>query len=136
MQSEYNESYAKKLESLFDGCFVATNGFGIFKDKALLANLRKMTAGQTVVIMTDSDRAGFRIRKYLHDTLKEADLFDVYIPDIFGREKRKEKPSAEGKLGVEGMPPDVLRRLAQTIAAAAPVTRPERFRYSRVSTPR
>ena len=107
-----------KLESLFDGCFVATNGFEIFKDKALLANLRKMTAGQTVVIMTDSDRAGFRIRKYLHDTLKEADLFDVYIPDIFGREKRKEKPSAEGKLGVEGMPPDVLRRLAQTIAAA------------------
>ncbi len=106
-----------KLESLFDGVFVATNGFGIFRDKDLLEGLKSMTRGRRVIVMTDSDRAGFKIRKYLHDTLKDAYVTDVYIPDIYGRERRKDKPSAEGKLGVEGMPPEVLKNLVRTLTA-------------------
>lgn len=100
-----------KLESLVDAVVIATDGFGIFKDKAAQQNIKKMASLKGAIILTDSDRAGFIIRKFLHDLLQECEVFDVYIPDLYGKEKRKEAPSAEGKLGVEGTPSEVLCKL-------------------------
>lgn len=100
-----------KLESLVDAVVIATDGFGIFKDRAAQQNIKKTASLKGAIILSDSDRAGFIIRKYLHDLLHECEVFDVYIPDLYGKEKRKAVPSAEGKLGVEGMPPEVLCKL-------------------------
>ncbi len=100
-----------KLESLIDAIVFATDGFAIFKDKKMQQNIKKLAALQGAIILTDSDRAGFIIRKFLHDLLQGSAVFDIYIPDVYGKEKRKEAPSAEGKLGVEGMPAQVLTKL-------------------------
>ena len=100
-----------KLESLIDAFVIATDGFAIFKDKKMQQNIKKLVELKGAIILTDSDRAGFMIRKFLHDLLQGLEIFDIYIPDVFGKEKRKEFPSAEGKLGVEGMSPQILNNL-------------------------
>ena len=98
-----------KLASLVQAVILPTNGFGIFKDKELLELIRYYAKTTGILILTDSDRAGFRIRSYLRGAIPEGEIRNLYIPDVFGKERRKEKPSAEGKLGVEGMEADVLR---------------------------
>ncbi len=108
-----------KLENLVDGLIFCTDGFQIFKDSQLQRNLRTLAQARGAIILTDSDRAGFLIRKKLHDILQGCDLFDVYIPDVFGKESRKETASAEGKLGVEGMEDALLHELL-SFAAVAP----------------
>ena len=72
--------------------------------------LREIARRQGLVILTDSDTAGFRIRRYLGGSIPKEQIINAYIPDIFGKEKRKDKPSAEGKLGVEGVPAEVIRQ--------------------------
>ena len=106
-----------KLEGLIDGLIIATDGFQIFKDKAAQQNLKLLAKQNGVVILTDSDRAGFMIRKFLHYLLQGCRIFDVYIPDVYGKERRKENYSAEGKLGVEGMSADLLRQLLENFEA-------------------
>ncbi len=91
-----------KLSSIFNAVIIVLNGFGIYKDKEKLALLRYYAANTGIIILTDSDSAGFKIRHYLKGALK-GDIKNVYIPDVFGKEKRKAAPSAEGKLGVEGI---------------------------------
>ena len=108
-----------KLESLVDGIVIATDGFGIFKDKAAQKNLQNLAKMHGAIILTDSDRAGFIIRKFLHDILAGSELYDVYIPDVPGKERRKNLPSAEGKLGVEGMSSEVLNRLLHSFSSPA-----------------
>ena len=103
-----------KLESLVDTTVIATQGFGIFKDTDAQRNIKQLASLNGAIILTDSDRAGFIIRKFLHDLLQGYLLYDVYIPDIYGKERRKEAPSAEGKLGVEGMSPKLLDGLLDT----------------------
>ena len=98
-----------KLASLVKAVILQTNGFGIFKDPELLELIRWYAKTTGILILTDSDRAGFRIRGYLRGAIPEGDIRTIYIPDVFGKEKRKIKPSAEGKLGVEGMEADILR---------------------------
>ncbi len=98
-----------KLSSLVKAVIIQTNGFGIFKDKELLELIRYYAKTTGILILTDSDRAGFRIRGYLRGAIPEGNIKNIYIPDVFGKEKRKAKPSAEGKLGVEGMEADILR---------------------------
>lgn len=97
-----------KLSSLIDGVILTTEGFGIFKDKAMLRTLRRLAEERGLVILTDSDRAGFKIRHYLSGAVAPRYVRHAYIPDRYGKEKRKQKPSAEGKLGVEGMPAEIL----------------------------
>ncbi len=97
-----------KLASVVDGVVIVTNGFGIFKDKEKLELIRYYARRTGVIILTDSDSAGRKIRGYIKGAVKEGSVRNVFIPDIFGKEKRKEKPSAEGKLGVEGIDKDVL----------------------------
>lgn len=93
-----------KLSAVIDGVIVTTDGFGIFKNKEKLALLREYSKDRGIVIITDSDRAGFLIRNFLKGALGEnADITNIFIPDIYGKERRKKEPSKEGKLGVEGM---------------------------------
>lgn len=98
-----------KLASLVRAVIIPTNGFRIFKDKELLELIRYYAETTGILILTDSDRAGFKIRNYLRGAITDGDIRNIYIPDVFGKEKRKDKPSAEGKLGVEGMEADILR---------------------------
>ncbi len=85
-----------------------TNGFGIMRDKAQLALLRRVAQIRGVIVFTDSDGAGFVIRNYLKGAIPPSQLKHAYIPDIPGKERRKAAPGKEGKLGVEGMTPEVI----------------------------
>lgn len=98
-----------KLSSLIDAVIIQTNGYGIFKDSDKLALIRYYAAKTGIIIMTDSDSAGFKIRNFIKGAVdKNNTVINVYIPDIFGKEKRKLKPSCEGKLGVEGVDKKVI----------------------------
>lgn len=92
-----------KLASIVDAVIIPTNGFKIFKDKETLKIIRYYAATTGIIILTDSDTAGFKIRSFLKGAIKNGKIINVYIPDIFGKEKRKAEPSKEGKLGVEGI---------------------------------
>ena len=105
------------LSQLVDTVIVTTNGFGIFKDKAQLALLRRLAAERGLVILTDSDGAGFVIRNYLSGALPPAQVKHAYIPDLPGKERRKAAPGQEGKLGVEGMSPQVLLQALERAGA-------------------
>lgn len=91
-----------KLSSIVDAVIIITNGFGIFKDTEKLELIRYYAKKTGIIILTDSDAAGRRIRGYIKGAVG-GKITNVYIPDVFGKEKRKVKPSAEGKLGVEGI---------------------------------
>ena len=108
-----------KLAQLVDTVLLETSGFGIFKDKEQLALLRKIGEKRGLILLTDSDGAGFVIRNHLKGALPPDQVKHAYIPDCFGKERRKRKPGKEGKLGVEGMEPEVLlqalRRAGATI---------------------
>ena len=98
-----------KLSGIVDGLIITTDGFGIFTNKKKQALLRKMGAKTGIIVLTDSDNAGFRIRRFISSIMPKDEIINCYIPDIYGKEKRKEKPSKEGKLGVEGVSDSVLR---------------------------
>ena len=92
-----------RLSAVIDGLIVTTDVFGIFSDKEKQRFIRKLADERGVLILTDSDAAGFRIRNFLKNIVPEEQILHAYIPDIFGKERRKAEPSKEGKLGVEGM---------------------------------
>lgn len=92
-----------KLANLLDTLIIQTNGFSIHKDKEKLNFIKRMAKERGVLILTDSDHAGFQIRSFLSGALPKEQVKHAYIPDVFGKEKRKDKPSKEGKLGVEGV---------------------------------
>lgn len=96
------------LSQVVDAPIFQTNGFGIMKDKEQLALLRAVAKKRGLIVFTDSDGAGFVIRNYLKSTIEPKYLLHAYIPDVLGKEKRKKSPGKEGKLGVEGMTPDVI----------------------------
>lgn len=99
-----------KLSSIVNAMIIVTNGYSIFKDMEKLELIRTLARSTGILILTDSDAAGFRIRGYLKGAIggDGAAIKNVYIPDIFGKERRKDKPSKEGKLGVEGIPANQL----------------------------
>lgn len=107
------------LRQLIDAPIFETSGFGIMNDKKLLAFLRQVALQRGLIILTDSDGAGFVIRNYLKGALPKGRVLHAYIPDIAGKEKRKREAGKEGKLGVEGMQPavllDALRNAGATI---------------------
>ncbi len=92
-----------KLASVIDGLIVTTEGFGIFSDREKQRFIKKLAAEKGLLILTDSDAAGFKIRNYLKNIVPEEQILHAYIPDVYGKERRKDAPSKEGKLGVEGM---------------------------------
>ena len=107
------------LSQIVDAPILETRGFGIMKDKQQLNLLRRVARQRGLVVFTDSDGAGFVIRNFLKGAIEPRYLLHAYIPDIAGKERRKAAPGKEGKLGVEGMTPqvilDALRRAGATI---------------------
>lgn len=97
-----------KVSNILDTLIIETDGFGIFKDKNKQKLIRRLAETRGILILTDSDSAGFTIRCFLNGIVPQEQLINVYIPDIFGKEKRKSEPSKEGKLGVEGVKSDVI----------------------------
>ena len=107
------------LSQIVDAPILETAGFGIFKDKQQMALLRRVAENRGLIVFTDSDGAGFVIRNHLKSVIPAKYLKHAYIPDIYGKEKRKAAPGKEGKLGVEGMRPEIileaLRRAGATM---------------------
>lgn len=97
-----------KLSSVIDGVIIPTNGFTVFKDRETLEIIRYFAAATGIIILTDSDSAGFKIRSFIKGAVKNGRILNVYVPDIFGKERRKTVPSKEGKLGVEGMEKEII----------------------------
>ena len=96
------------LSQIVDAPILETNGFGIFKDKEQMALLRKVAEVRGLIVFTDADGAGFVIRNHIKSAVNGKYLKHAYTPDIFGKERRKDKAGKEGKLGVEGMTRDVI----------------------------
>lgn len=107
------------LSQIVDAPILETAGFGIFKDKKQMDLLRKVAQTRGLIVLTDSDGAGFVIRNHIKSAIPAQYLKHAYIPDIMGKERRKAAPGKEGKLGVEGMTPEVildaLRKAGATI---------------------
>ncbi len=97
-----------KLSSVIDGIIIETEGFGIFNNKEKQALIRRLAETKGLLILTDSDSAGFKIRSFIRGMVPAEQIKHAYIPDIFGKEKRKSEPSKEGKLGVEGIRPEII----------------------------
>ena len=111
------------LSQIVDAPIFETGGFQIHKDREMLSLLRQVAKKRGLIVFTDSDGAGFVIRNFLKGAIPADQLKHAYIPDIYGKEKRKVAPGKEGKLGVEGMTPEVilqaLRRAGATFADGA-----------------
>ena len=120
------------LLQVVDATVVETGGFSVFNDREKLNFLRRLAEKRGLILLTDSDGAGFVIRNYLKGALPKEHIKQAYIPDMPGKERRKRKPGKEGKLGVEGMTREVilsaLRAAGATIdgetaKAEAPITK-------------
>lgn len=106
-----------KLSSLLEGTIVVTDGFGIFRDRERMAYLRRLAKKQGLLVLTDSDGAGFLIRGKIASGIPPAQLKHAYIPDVPGKERRKTAPSKEGTLGVEGIDLNTLRQVIERAGA-------------------
>ena len=127
------------LSQVVDATVVTLGGFSVFNDREKLAFLRRLAQERGLIVLTDSDGAGFVLRNYLKGALPKDRVKQAYIPDIAGKERRKRRPGKEGKLGVEGMSPavllDALRRCgatfedesAQTAPAEPPITKADLY---------
>ncbi len=100
-----------RLASVLDAVIIRTEGFRIFKDDEMAELIRRYASTTGIIILTDSDSAGFRIRSHIKGICPGGKIENVYIPDIYGKEPRKAEPSKEGKLGVEGIGCEELARL-------------------------
>ena len=126
-----------RLSTLVDAVIIPTNGFALYKDKETVELIKMLARTTGIVILTDSDSAGFQIRSHLRSVVREGEVINVYIPDVFGKERRKRTPSKQGKLGVEGMTTEVLLEafrkagvLAdETVRRDEPVTKAELMEY-------
>lgn len=98
------------LSQVVDALIIETSGFGIFSDKQKLKLLQDIANKRGLIILTDSDSAGFMIRNHIKGAVDNSNIKQAYIPDVFGKEKRKRIASKEGKMGVEGMDPETIRR--------------------------
>ncbi len=97
-----------RLSNIVDALIITTDGFRIFKDPEKREFIRRLADTVGIIVLTDSDAAGFRIRSYIGNIAPDGKIVNAYIPDIPGKERRKTQSSAEGKLGVEGVPDEVI----------------------------
>ena len=105
------------LSQIVDTLILETNGFGIFHDPERMALLRRAAERRGLIVLTDSDGAGFVIRNRIKGAVPKELVKHAYIPDVYGKEKRKRRPGKEGKLGVEGMPPQVIEQVLRRAGA-------------------
>ena len=118
------------LSQVVDATIITLGGFAVFNDREKLSFLRRLAEERGLIVLTDSDGAGFVIRNYLSSSIPAEQIKHAYVPDMFGKEKRKEKPSKEGKLGVEGVPAQVILEALQRAGATCgqePVACPKRM---------
>ncbi len=116
-----------KLSGIIDAPIIQTDGFGIFKDKELQCLIRNLAEKRGILVLTDSDSAGFKIRSFIGSTVDPKSIVHAYIPDIFGKESRKTEPSKEGKLGVEGVSEEIIiKALANAGVLCETAEEPER----------
>ncbi len=112
------------LSQVVDATIIESSGFGIFNDKEKQSYIRKLAEARGIIVMTDPDGAGFMIRNFIKGCVEPSLVKHAFVPDIYGKEKRKSSPSKEGKLGVEGMSPemllDALRRAGATFDSEEP----------------
>ena len=133
------------LRQAVDATVVETGGFSVFNDRERLALLRRLAAERGLILLTDSDGAGFVIRNFLKGAIPKSQLKQAYIPDIPGKERRKAAPGKEGKLGVEGMPPQVLLSALERAGATfedtaapaerAPITKADLYEWGLTGGP-
>lgn len=116
----------ERLRKITDAPIICTHGFELYRSRRIINSISQMAKTRGVIILTDSDSAGLRIRNYIKGCLpKNANVMHAYIPQIEGKEKRKEKAGAEGILGVEGMDENLLRDVllsAASVSTAPPLT--------------
>lgn len=98
-----------RLSSMLDALIIETDGFSIFKNSEKQKLIRELAKKRGLLVLTDSDSAGFLIRSFISGSIPKEQIIHAYIPDIFGKEKRKTEYSKEGKIGVEGMSTEVLK---------------------------
>ncbi len=96
------------LRQVVDALVLETSGFGLFNDKQKQRLLRRIAEERGLIVLTDPDGAGFMIRNFVRSCVDPKLVKHAYVPDVYGKEKRKSSPSKEGKLGVEGMRPEIL----------------------------
>lgn len=134
------------IKQVVNATVVETKGFGVFKDKERLDLLRKLARNRGLILLTDSDGAGFVIRNFLKGAIPKEQIKHAYIPDVHGKERRKAVPGKEGKLGVEGMSPqtlvDALARAGATFegegeapSRSAPITRGDLYDWGLMGRP-
>ncbi len=102
-----------RLSGILDTVIIETDGFAVFKDKEKQRLIRFLAQKRGIIIMTDSDSAGFKIRSFIKGITNSENVKNVYMPDVYGKEKRKTEASKEGKLGVEGMKTEVIMSALQ-----------------------
>ena len=119
------------LSQVVDAPIFVTNGFGIFKDKAQMALLRQVAQRRGLIVFTDADGAGLVIRNHVKSAIASEYLKHAYTPDIIGKERRKSAPGKEGKLGVEGMQPQII--LDALRAAGATIAGEETAKYNQLT---
>ena len=97
-----------KLSGIVDTVIIETDGFGIFKDKEKQKLIRFLAEKKGIIVLTDSDSAGFKIRSFIQNITRCENIKNVFVPDVYGKEKRKTEASKEGKLGVEGIKKEII----------------------------
>ncbi len=112
----------KRLRAVTDAAIICTGGFSIYTDKNLIKSIKAMAKKTGIIILTDSDSAGFRIRNYIKQCVgKDGTVKHAYIPNIEGKERRKETAGKEGLLGVEGMTEELLSEILKTVTEVTDV---------------
>ena len=114
VEGRYDEN---TLSQIVDAAIFETSGFGIFKNREQMALLRRVAEKQGLIVFTDPDGAGFVIRNHIKSAIPGKYLKHAYIPDIPGKERRKAAPGKEGKLGVEGMTPEIILKALRDCGA-------------------
>ena len=109
---------AARLANLVDGTILTTDGFRVFRDGALQKLLKRISAAQGLIILTDSDAAGFKIRHFVTGLVGAENVLQAYVPAIPGKESRKAEPGKEGLLGVEGVNDDLILQGLETALAS------------------
>ena len=97
-----------KLSEIFDGFIFVLDGYKIYKNAENIDFLKKLAVEKGIIILTDNDKTGFEIRNFLNKKIIDGTVTNAYVPDVYGKERRKKKPSAENKIGVEGMEREIL----------------------------
>jgi len=123
-----------KLSQIVDAVIITTDGFALYNNKQKIALLKRLATERGIIVLTDSDRAGFRIRNYIKQCFGDIPLRHAYIPETFGKEKRKDKCGAEGLLGVEGIDDEVIIDALKKAGVTAndktnPVTKADFYEY-------